>query len=85
MRLVIAAALAASLCGPASAADAPAGSTSDKARDKVICKRQIETGSFAKAKKICKTRYDWNRVSEDSKQMTRDLQDTGMRGPRSGG
>ena len=70
---------------PVSPAFAAAPAAVDKARDKVVCKRQVETGSFAKAKKVCKTRYDWNRVSENSKQMTRDLQESGMRLPPSGG
>lgn len=83
MTIVLVAALAfapvAVVAGPANAPEAKSRS------NKVTCKRQVETGSFAKTTKVCKTRAQWQRISEDSKDMTRQLQNDGLRLPPAGG
>jgi hypothetical protein len=32
--------------------------------EKVVCRRELETGSLVKARKDCRTRREWNRRSE---------------------
>lgn len=38
--------------------------------DKIKCRREIETGSLVKAKKICHTMRQWNRISDDARADT---------------
>jgi invasion protein IalB len=35
--------------------------------DKVVCKREAETGSLLAAKKVCHTQGDWDRMARDSR------------------
>ena len=69
IKFVVAAAL---LSAPA-LASAEAGKPSDPA-EKVRCKRQAETGSFAKVTKICRTEKQWRALRDASKEETRELQ-----------
>lgn len=41
--------------------------------DKIICRRQLETGSWVKAKKICHTRSEWARLSDLGRRDAEDL------------
>ena len=34
--------------------------------DKIRCQRELETGSLVKSKKICHTRREWSRISDDA-------------------
>ncbi|MDO9487813.1 MAG: hypothetical protein Q7J32_05520 [Sphingomonadaceae bacterium] len=50
-------------------------------KDKVVCRREVETGSIAKRKKICHTKREWEALA----QRTRDAMDQGqMSGSASG-
>lgn len=50
-------------------------------KDKVVCRREVETGSIAKRKKICHTKREWEALA----QRTRDAMDQGqMSGSSSG-
>lgn len=51
--------------------------------DKVICKKSVITGSLAATERTCMTLRDWNRMSEDAKEMWRDVQ--GKKGSSHGG
>ncbi|WEK41845.1 MAG: hypothetical protein P0Y64_10535 [Candidatus Sphingomonas colombiensis] len=46
-------------------ADAPERAADD--RNKVICKRFIETGSLVRGYRMCKTKLDWERDRENFK------------------
>jgi hypothetical protein len=52
----------------ASAVAAPKTDAAEKAaddRDKVICKRFLETGSLVRGYKTCKTKWEWEREREN--------------------
>lgn len=51
----------------------PAATKQDQA--KVICKKHVETGSFVKARKVCRTRAEWTRVTEFQRDEARDNAD----------
>ena len=34
--------------------------------DKIRCQREIETGSLVKSKRVCHTRREWQRISDDA-------------------
>ena len=51
--------------------------------DKVICKKSVTTGSLAATERTCMTRRDWNRMSDDAKEMWQDVQ--GKKGSSHGG
>lgn len=50
----------------AAAPDAAATQTAsaDKAEDRQICRREVETGSLIKGKKICMTAKQWQKVAD---------------------
>jgi hypothetical protein len=56
----------------AAQASEPAKAATASDPDKVICKRQFETGSLVKSTKTCMTRREWERQASQS----RDLGDT---------
>jgi len=56
--------LSLSFSGSAIAAEAPAAAA---AKEKLICKRSVETGSLVKAKKQCFTKAQWAARGEHAK------------------
>lgn len=38
-------------------------------RDKVVCKRFVETGSLVRGYKQCKTKWEWERERENVRQL----------------
>ena len=42
--------------------------------DKVICKKSVKTGSIAATERTCMTLRDWNKMSDDAKEMWQDIQ-----------
>jgi hypothetical protein len=76
----------ASLFIPLNAASASTSTTSVAAGegDKLICRRELETGSLVKKRKVCLTKTEWQRRNEAHEQFSRDLQD-GLRTKPSGG
>ena len=52
------------------AATAPA-----PAKEKLVCRRDVVTGSMVTFKKRCMTRRDWARTTEASQKFGQDLQD----------
>jgi len=42
--------------------------------EKVICKKSQTTGSLAASERVCMTQRDWNRQSDDAKEMWGDIQ-----------
>ena len=50
---------------PAAAPPAP--------KDKVVCKKFVETGSLVRSRRECRTRRDWNRLSNDAQDETNRL------------
>ena len=61
----------AALAGAAPVASPPAKSAD---LNKMVCKRQAETGSFVKARKVCRTRAEWTRVRETAQETGRGMQ-----------
>jgi hypothetical protein len=57
-RTVFAAALAVAFVVPAAAADTPQGESPQSDKEKVICRREVVTGSIF-PKKICRTKAQW--------------------------
>lgn len=58
------------VAGPAMAAkekDAPEKSAD--ARDKMVCKRFLETGSLVKGHRVCKTKAEWERERENLQEL----------------
>lgn len=68
-------------------AGAPGDSQTDtaqtpaKAEEKKICRKQIETGSLIKGKKICYTAKQWQKLSDDARD---EVERTASMGSRSG-
>jgi len=44
------------------------------AQEKKICKRQPETGSLVKMRKVCHTAREWNVLRQNARRDTEDLQ-----------
>lgn len=52
----------------------PAAKESPKT-DRLICRREVETGSLAKVKKTCRTRSEWSRVADTGRENAQNLLD----------
>lgn len=71
LRVIAAVALLASAAGAADRAPVKkdeAEKASDS-RDKVICKRFVETGSLVRGYRICKTKAEWERERDNIRQL----------------
>jgi hypothetical protein len=56
------------------AAERPKRDTAEKttdSRDKVICKRFLETGSLVSSKRICKAKAEWERDRDNLREVGR--------------
>lgn len=49
---------------------------------KEVCRRQAETGSFAKVRKVCRSKQEWNRLSQGQRDEAYDYSDHGRGGSR---
>jgi TonB family protein len=47
---------------------------SSQAAEKVICKKSIATGTLASVERTCLTQREWNRQSDNAKEMWEDIQ-----------
>ncbi len=57
------------------------GTPNDASGDaKMICKKQEVTGSLARSRKVCRTKAEWNRISQDMQSQMRDYVDHGRGG-----
>lgn len=67
----------------AAAPDSAATQTAsaEKAEDRQICRREVETGSLIKGKKICMTAKQWQKISDDNRQ---ELESRSSSGSQSG-
>jgi hypothetical protein len=45
--------------------------------DKIVCKRQVDTGSLVRGKRICKTRQEWARSAQGAREKTQAMQEAG--------
>jgi hypothetical protein len=45
--------------------------------DKIVCKRQVDTGSLVRGKRICKTRQEWARSSQGAREKGQSMQEAG--------
>ena len=59
---------------PTSAPPTTAESLPDPSSDKKICKSLAYTGSRLPAKKLCKTKADWDAMTDQSQDVMRDRQ-----------
>lgn len=60
--------------GTTDPAVAPATNPAESDLDKVICKRQEETGSRLGARKVCRTRAEWKIEAETARTTMRRIQ-----------
>lgn len=44
------------------------------AKERKICKKEVETGSLVKGRKICMTAREWARATEDAQKQASDMQ-----------
>ena len=67
----------------ATAPDSAATQTAsaEKAEDRQICRREVETGSLIKGKKICMTAKQWQKISDANRQ---ELESRSSSGSQSG-
>jgi hypothetical protein len=59
---------------PAEPAATPVVDAED-ALEKMVCKRTTETGSLIKGKKVCLTRREWYKLSENGRAMGHQMQE----------
>lgn len=53
---------------------APPTAVASAELDKMVCKKSVKTGSLAATERTCMTLRDWNKMSEDAKEMWQDIQ-----------
>ncbi|QHL91411.1 hypothetical protein GVO57_12055 [Sphingomonas changnyeongensis] len=71
-------------CGnPPSGAGQPATARPTPEKERIICKRQVETGSLVRSTKTCLTAKQWQRVREET-QRAYDQMNRRMSGERGG-
>lgn len=63
------------------APEAPAQPAAEKPEEKKICRKQIETGSLVKGKKICYTARQWQKLADASRD---EMERTASSGSQSG-
>lgn len=63
------------LSGTAAATPGAVPAAADADAVKMICKKQVETGSLVKSRKVCRTRAQWTRITEFQRDEARDNQD----------
>lgn len=80
MRIAMAAAMVVSL-GSAAVAPAQQVPVADPAKSKMICKRSTDTGSMIAKRRECRTKRDWDRISEAARMGGQDLVDRNMGRP----
>ncbi len=57
------------------APDAASTTVTKPDQAKLICRQHVETGSFVKTRKVCRTRAEWTRVTEFQRDEARDNAD----------
>jgi hypothetical protein len=65
----------------AGAPEAAATPPADKPVEKKICRKEVETGSLIKGKKICYTAKQWQQISDASRE---DIERSASMGSQSG-
>ena len=53
---------------------APPTAVASAELDKMVCKKAVKTGSLAATERTCMTLRDWNKMSDDAKEMWQDIQ-----------
>lgn len=53
----------------------------EPAKPKMICKRSVDTGSLVAKRRECRTKQDWERLSEAARMNGQDMVDRGMGRP----
>lgn len=66
--------VAIAVCGAPVSAQTVKAASNDAPKEKRICKRAAETGSFVKGKKVCLTRREWNSAAEKGQDVGRSMQ-----------
>lgn len=59
-------------------ADASVSTPPQPAPEKMVCKRQPETGSLVRFRKACRTESKWRQVSDQAQDEARSMQDRGL-------
>lgn len=69
------------LIGAAPADAAPTNAMVERPEEKKICRKQIETGSLIKGKKVCFTAKQWQKIADANRE---DMERTSSMGSASG-
>jgi hypothetical protein len=56
----------------------------DGSASKVICKKSVDTGSLVRARKVCRTRAEWEKANTIAREQGQRLQDRGLVAPTEG-
>jgi hypothetical protein len=59
-------------------ADSQATPQTGDSADKVVCKKQVDTGSLVRAKKICRTRAEWEKANTVAREEGQRMQNQGL-------
>jgi hypothetical protein len=73
--------ITAALLGSASPVAAYAVDAEAPAAEKKICRRQKQIGSMVRAKKICRTKTEWDDAAEQARQDVGEMQRTSRAPP----
>jgi hypothetical protein len=71
------------LLASATADTQPAPQTDDSA-SKLICRKQLDTGSLVRARKICRTRAEWDKANTVGREEGQRMQNQGLVRPTNG-
>lgn len=69
--------VAAMLAAPVLAADPVRSDAVEPAKDRLVCKREVPVGSLIASRKMCLTKEQWRKRSEDGNAMARSLVEDG--------
>ncbi len=73
--------VAISVLGTATSATAQQAPAAGANKPKMICKRTVDTGSLVAKRRECRTRQEWDRISEAARMGGQDLIDRNMGRP----
>jgi hypothetical protein len=65
-------------------ADTPSNPQSGASASKVFCKKQVDTGSLVRARKICRTRAEWDNANTVGREEGQRMQNQGLIQPTNG-
>jgi hypothetical protein len=77
MRIIVATLLAIAAGGAVYAAEQPKLADAGQVKDPLICKREVPVGSLIATRKVCLTKQQWQKRSDDGNATARNLVEDG--------